>query len=277
MPETVVYDKSVPQGKVMDLPEDFEQFLECHPHEPIEPFLARFSPLTAHACWVYVRAPVNDGTANVPSMDAAAFQTAALWIKSRLNSVTVSEVDQVARQTHCTCGKWKVYIDAANLDKTWGRIARAVHSGALGGCSAAKVSTTSTQELRNRGSQHTVYIYVDNYLDEPSVYSLRDQLLAFFLDDDTAKIAHFKPDIYTLLGWGTGTMPPLIPKERYTVYPTCAACGKRGEKLKKCTGCYLVRYCNVDCQKKHRKLHRKDCSLKDGSPKTQGTKRKSSS
>ncbi|EJK44965.1 hypothetical protein THAOC_36455 [Thalassiosira oceanica] len=42
----------------------------------------------------------------------------------------------------------------------------------------------------------------------------------------------------------------------------CANCGKHGSdtiKLKSCTACRLVKYCCVDCQKAHRKLHRKAC------------------
>ena len=43
---------------------------------------------------------------------------------------------------------------------------------------------------------------------------------------------------------------------------TCAHCGKHGSdtvKLKKCTACRLVKYCGVDCQKAHRKQHKKAC------------------
>jgi len=42
----------------------------------------------------------------------------------------------------------------------------------------------------------------------------------------------------------------------------CAACGIAGAddiKLKKCTACYLVRYCSVKCQKDHRPHHKKEC------------------
>ncbi|EJK76226.1 hypothetical protein THAOC_02027 [Thalassiosira oceanica] len=42
----------------------------------------------------------------------------------------------------------------------------------------------------------------------------------------------------------------------------CANCGKHGSdavKLKSCTACRLVKYCGVDCQKAHRKLHKKAC------------------
>ena len=42
----------------------------------------------------------------------------------------------------------------------------------------------------------------------------------------------------------------------------CANCGKQGSdavKLKDCTACRLVKYCGVDCQKAHRKQHKKAC------------------
>ena len=42
----------------------------------------------------------------------------------------------------------------------------------------------------------------------------------------------------------------------------CASCGVAENdeiKLKKCNGCYLVRYCGFECQKVHRKQHKRDC------------------
>ena len=42
----------------------------------------------------------------------------------------------------------------------------------------------------------------------------------------------------------------------------CAGCGITGGgdvKLMKCTGCHLVRYCGVICQKEHRPKHKKEC------------------
>ena len=61
----------------------------------------------------------------------------------------------------------------------------------------------------------------------------------------------------------------------------CANCGKKGGdtiKLKNCTACYLVKYCSVDCQKIHRKHHKKACTkraaeLKDEKLYSQGQKR----
>jgi len=42
----------------------------------------------------------------------------------------------------------------------------------------------------------------------------------------------------------------------------CAGCGIGEEddiKLKKCSACYLVRYCSVQCQKEHRSQHKQNC------------------
>ncbi|EJK52429.1 hypothetical protein THAOC_28291, partial [Thalassiosira oceanica] len=42
----------------------------------------------------------------------------------------------------------------------------------------------------------------------------------------------------------------------------CASCGKKAcgaAKLKTCTACRLVKYCSVDCQRAHRKIHKKAC------------------
>ena len=55
------------------------------------------------------------------------------------------------------------------------------------------------------------------------------------------------------------------------VSEVCANCGKEGHdanddaaalKLKNCTACLLVKYCGVDCQKAHRKQHKKACKLR---------------
>ncbi|EJK59003.1 hypothetical protein THAOC_20832 [Thalassiosira oceanica] len=62
---------------------------------------------------------------------------------------------------------------------------------------------------------------------------------------------------------------------------TCANCGKLGSdavKLKNCTACRLVKYCGVDCQRAHRKKHKKTCKqrvaeLKDEQLYSQGHER----
>ena len=43
----------------------------------------------------------------------------------------------------------------------------------------------------------------------------------------------------------------------------CASCGKiggeNGFKLKKCSGCHLVNYCGIECQRAHRPSHKTTC------------------
>ena len=65
------------------------------------------------------------------------------------------------------------------------------------------------------------------------------------------------------------------------VADVCANCGQEGGegvKLKNCTACLLVQYCGVDCQKAHRKIHKKACKqraaeLKDERLYSQGHER----
>ncbi|EJK57538.1 hypothetical protein THAOC_22404, partial [Thalassiosira oceanica] len=53
-----------------------------------------------------------------------------------------------------------------------------------------------------------------------------------------------------------------VPVAEVDVIEACANCGKQGSdtvKLKNCTACRLVKYCGVDCQRAHRKQHKKAC------------------
>ena len=57
-------------------------------------------------------------------------------------------------------------------------------------------------------------------------------------------------------------MSAATESESDTIMQRCASCGIAGGddiKLKKCTACYLVRYCGVKCQKDHRPKHKKEC------------------
>ena len=45
----------------------------------------------------------------------------------------------------------------------------------------------------------------------------------------------------------------------------CASCGVAGiddVKLKQCNGCYLVRYCGIECQRDHWRHHKKECKMR---------------
>ncbi len=51
-------------------------------------------------------------------------------------------------------------------------------------------------------------------------------------------------------------------KENESDKMRCASCGiteNDDVKLKKCNGCYLVRYCSVKCQRDHRPKHKRAC------------------
>ena len=53
-----------------------------------------------------------------------------------------------------------------------------------------------------------------------------------------------------------------LPSSTASAQTSCANCGKEGNdgtKLKNCTACLLVKYCSVDCQRVHRRLHKKAC------------------
>ncbi|EJK76551.1 hypothetical protein THAOC_01680 [Thalassiosira oceanica] len=72
-----------------------------------------------------------------------------------------------------------------------------------------------------------------------------------------------------------------VPVDGGGVEEACANCGKTGSdtvKLKSCTACRLVKYCGVDCQRAHRKQHKKACKqraaeLKDEQLYSQGHER----
>ena len=54
-------------------------------------------------------------------------------------------------------------------------------------------------------------------------------------------------------------------QQRLITVDVCANCGQEGGggvKLKNCTACLLVKYCGVDCQKAHRKQHKKACKMR---------------
>jgi len=47
--------------------------------------------------------------------------------------------------------------------------------------------------------------------------------------------------------------------DKFNDVSICANCGKEGDKLKACTACKMVKYCNRECQIAHRPQHKKVC------------------
>ena len=43
------------------------------------------------------------------------------------------------------------------------------------------------------------------------------------------------------------------------IVKSCSSCKKSGSGLRACTGCYRVYYCDIKCQKSHRKAHKSVC------------------
>ncbi|EJK66510.1 hypothetical protein THAOC_12569 [Thalassiosira oceanica] len=63
-------------------------------------------------------------------------------------------------------------------------------------------------------------------------------------------------------GVKTRTVPAVPAIDSDGRHETCANCGKHGSdtvKLMDCAACRLVKYCGVDCQRAHRKQHKKVC------------------
>ena len=56
---------------------------------------------------------------------------------------------------------------------------------------------------------------------------------------------------------------PVLATTATAAAEACANCGREGDgdvvKLRNCNACFLVKYCSVDCQKVHRKQHKKAC------------------
>ncbi|KAK1743081.1 hypothetical protein QTG54_006678 [Skeletonema marinoi] len=58
---------------------------------------------------------------------------------------------------------------------------------------------------------------------------------------------------------------------RYYNSTHCQFCGKEGDALRICSACRSVKYCNVECQKKHRKFHKQVCRQTEEELRTTGT------
>ena len=82
-----------------------------------------------------------------------------------------------------------------------------------------------------------------------------------FVGDEELNHQHISTHAHTLHA-GADALPAC------SAMSACANCGKHESsdddavKLKKCTACRLVEYCSVDCQRAHRKQHKKACKLR---------------
>jgi len=254
MPRTVVLDHAMPgKLKEVDLPSDFQEYIRCQTNQNVDAFLSNNSPLVAAACWVHVASPTPDST----ELDEKKMQQGLAFLQSKGDSVTMEQVHSVAHSSGCTCGKWKIRVDKSELMDVWGKVAKAVHGGKLKECTGAKVSTTYTQEQRGKGDSHTIYVYTSNYLTKSLVFGLKESLEEL-LKDSRAKLAEFKPDIYTYMGWGSGRMPPRV-SSFLSFEKSCSLCGKHVPKCKRCSACKVALYCSLGCQKNHWKVHRPSC------------------
>ena len=80
---------------------------------------------------------------------------------------------------------------------------------------------------------------------------------------------------------GTAFVNSICSARRDVSAVTCANCGRESSdvvNLKDCNACRLVKYCGVDCQRAHRKQHKKACKkraaeLKDERLYSQGLER----
>ncbi|EJK44625.1 hypothetical protein THAOC_36821, partial [Thalassiosira oceanica] len=120
----------------------------------------------------------------------------------------------------------------------------------------------------------------------------------FLLPNLVAAFCSFNAPTRSLIDWREASTDYKVESRTRTIHPTlprsmscvpvtddgdeaCANCGKHGNdtiKLKKCTACRLVKYCGVDCQRAHRKQHKKACKqraaeLKDEELYSQGHER----
>ncbi len=53
--------------------------------------------------------------------------------------------------------------------------------------------------------------------------------------------------------------PRFIRSLDKTLFVLCKSCHTRMDKILRCSQCKKVYYCNIECQKKHWKQHKKKC------------------
>ena len=87
-------------------------------------------------------------------------------------------------------------------------------------------------------------------------YFKRAVIYPLYPDPDslTELLSHFvNANLLDQKETATSITESMAPQEK------CSHCGVQSESMKKCSGCYKVRYCSRECQKKHRKEHKPNC------------------
>ena len=59
-------------------------------------------------------------------------------------------------------------------------------------------------------------------------------------------------------GGGGGGRPGVTPGA-VSALPTCAGCGRKAARTKRCSACHSVHYCSTDCQRSHWRMHKAKC------------------
>jgi hypothetical protein len=190
-----------------------------NPAATIDSFISRWPPShtsVSYCNWIQVQVGgVNDTSAvprsseHAPAIDLQArieaMKGAFLSMIADPPSVSVSALDELAKDYAVLTGKWMVFCDSSNVDERW----RSIVQMLVARYSATFVRSTSDRPPSSgiglgvvkvspdKGeNHHVICFYVKNFTDNNEVKEVRDALRE-------AGIGHrigFKPDVYTHLG-----------------------------------------------------------------------------
>eukprot|EP00026_Physarum_polycephalum_P000393 Phypoly_transcript_00394.p1 GENE.Phypoly_transcript_00394~~Phypoly_transcript_00394.p1 ORF type:complete len:473 (+),score=74.89 Phypoly_transcript_00394:3504-4922(+) len=122
--------------------------------------------------------------------------------------LTVEEIDELAKTNSILHGKWILEVSEERINAVWQHIAKAISSGALPRSPSAKSSTAAGFGVPpNFHAHYVICVYTNNYLDVDDVMGaaadLKSSLARANLTKDIG-VVHYKPDIYTHLGFYGG-------------------------------------------------------------------------
>jgi len=152
----------------------------------IQSFLSRWPPSRTPAsrcAWIAAKRGQRGGQFEDVDGLRASFRA----LVKRPRQVTVTAVDNLARKHNVLGGKWLIYANPRDIDELWGKVVRLLCLERKRG--EAKVSS-------NRGEDHVICVFMDDYTQVDEVNGLRDALREIGV---TKKIG-FKPDVYTYVG-----------------------------------------------------------------------------